>query len=94
MAMEIRDRGDYFRVDGKRLRNKDEFRNLLAEVIEQRVDAVGIEQPTERNPIAQNGELVAYPPSRDDRYFCMITDGEDRWFADNQMELVHILQRI
>lgn len=92
--MEIQDRGPYFRVDGKSLDDKEGFRKLVVDVIEANVNAVGVEEVERRAPIAQKNGLVAYPPYRDDTYFCLITDGEDEWTAEQRMELVHLLQRI
>lgn len=92
--MEIQDRGSTFRVDGKKLSDKKRFRELVVDVVEANVSAVDIEELDKRSPIAQREGLTAFPPHRDDTYFCVITDGEDRWEASQRMELVHLLQRI
>ena len=93
--VEVQDRGSTFRVGGVRLDSEQEdFRSLLAEVVQAQVREVGVEQVSRRSPIAQNGVFIAMPPHYDDNYFCVVSDGEHFWEFREQRELINILQRI
>lgn len=93
--VEVKDRGSMFILDGVRKDNEqEEFRELIAEIVQSQVYETDIERISRRSPIAQNSEFVAMPPHHDDGYFCAISDGEEQWFVDENRELLNLLHRI